>query len=182
MKLEYQLTEEDLFNFNDFHQKHSPVAIKTRRKSVAACSISMFLVMTLLTIYEYGFSIGLTVIFAALSSFVGFLYSIYFKSHSKRYLRKAIREGKNFSLNSPATVELTKDEILSNSSVGESKLKWDVVERIEETDDYIFIYISSLQAIIIPKSKVRSDAPITELFREIQALKKQADWDRTPHR
>ena len=175
MKLEYQLTEEDLFNFNGFHQKHSPVAIKARRRSIASCSISMFIVMTYLITKDHGFSPWLLLLSAVLAVFVGFLYSIYLKSHSRRYVKKTIREGKNISLNTPVKVEFYQDKILSNSSLGESKLKWDVVERIEETEDYIFIYISSLQAIIIPKAKVESDIPVSGIFAEIQTLKKQAE-------
>lgn len=175
MKLEYQLTEDDLFNFNDFHQKHSPVAIKARRKSSISCGVAMFVVLAVLTTKDYGFDIILISIFVIPAILVGFLCSLYVKSHSKRFIRKAIREGKNISLNTPVTVELTIDEILSDSSLGESKMKWDVVERIEETDDYVYIYISSLSAIIVPKKKVKTDIPIPELFGEIQKLKKLAE-------
>lgn len=171
MKLKYLLTEEDLLCFNDFHHKHSKVALNVRRKSIAGFSISMFVVMAYLITKNHGFSLWVLALPAIPAITSGYFYSIKLKAHSRRYAKKAICEGKNISLNSPVTLELTDDEILSKSLIGESKLKWDAIERLEETDDYIFLYISSVSAITIPKQIVESDVPNPEIFKDTQKLK-----------
>ena len=65
---------------------------------------------------------------------------------------------------------LTEEGIKETSSIANSKINWDKIISLDETDDYIYIYISSISAYIIPK-RVFKDKTEQKLF--IGELSKQ---------
>ena len=53
-------------------------------------------------------------------------------------------EGKNVGLLGSRILEITETAIISEGQAGETKIKWEAVERICESEDYLFLYIASI--------------------------------------
>ena len=62
-----------------------------------------------------------------------------------------IEEGKNKELNTNVNINVSEEKIIIQAENSNSTIKWDLVEKIVTYNDYIFIYISAIKAIIIPK-------------------------------
>lgn len=62
-----------------------------------------------------------------------------------------LEEGDNKNLFNQRTLVLTDDGITETSSIGESQIRWDKINHLEETEDYLYIYVSSVSAHIVPK-------------------------------
>ncbi|MBI6874443.1 YcxB family protein [Clostridium aciditolerans] len=60
-------------------------------------------------------------------------------------------EGKQENLFGRYNILIKHEGILVNSNMGQSNTNWDAVERLIETKEYIYIYISSVNAYIVPK-------------------------------
>ncbi|MTK11455.1 MAG: YcxB family protein, partial [Clostridiaceae bacterium] len=77
-------------------------------------------------------------------------YPKFFKNRMSKRLLKMVNEGKNMDMLGNRKLSLTEEGIINITKVSESKTRWDAIESIEETEKYIFIYISSVSAYIIP--------------------------------
>lgn len=62
-----------------------------------------------------------------------------------------LEEGDNENLFNQRTLVLTDEGITETSSIGESHIRWDKINHLEETEDYLYIYVSSVSAHIVPK-------------------------------
>lgn len=60
-------------------------------------------------------------------------------------------EGKNTHFLEKNTVTLSPEGINKAGVTAETKISWSGVERIEESDKYLFIYISAVSALLIPR-------------------------------
>ncbi|MCK4663078.1 MAG: YcxB family protein [Bacteroidales bacterium] len=68
--------------------------------------------------------------------------------------RKMIQEGDNSSILGNHEIELLEDEIKYKDPGGEQKTTWDRIIRFEETDNYYFLFNTSVSAFVIPRFKL----------------------------
>jgi hypothetical protein len=68
-----------------------------------------------------------------------------------RTARQLLDEGRNAALRCEQFLSIDKHGVASSSSVGESRVSWEAVERVEETERHIFLYVTSTSAHVIPK-------------------------------
>ena len=150
MNLEFERTEEDLVEFNLFHYDNSP----SIRKQV-------FAVQILLTILIFGAVASTFVRYAPISSLIlggifgGLTYIVVpymYKRSIVKQVRKMLKEGSNISLLGHHEMRLSSDGINYKMVASETKLNWSSVERVVENDKYIYMYIGSMQALVIPKN------------------------------
>jgi hypothetical protein len=82
-------------------------------------------------------------------------------------LKKILDEGENKGLLCEHSIEIIDNGIVETTTVGEQKSNWAGIERISETDDYLFIFIGSCTAHVIPKKCTKGDLPsFIEMLRE----------------
>ena len=62
--------------------------------------------------------------------------------------------GKNLTLVGQQELLLSPDSAVVRNEFYEAKYNWQVIEKMEETNDYIFLYVSSVSALIIPKRAI----------------------------
>jgi hypothetical protein len=85
-----------------------------------------------------------------------FLYSKLFIKYVLRVQNRMIEEGDNSGLLGQHKIVLNDDGIFCTNPDSERKIKWAGIKKIEETEDYYFLYIAALSAIIIPKKQIGS--------------------------
>ena len=70
-------------------------------------------------------------------------------------------------------VVLSEDGLTESTAVNESRTAWAGVDRVEQSQDYIFIYITPATAHVIPKSAF-SDPQEAEAFFRLARSRKEA--------
>lgn len=151
MKINYELTEEDYLNFNLFHAKNSKA---TRKALNAQRFLSPLIFLTMAFIFSGVGNIPLlypVIIFSLISILWIVFYPKYFYSHILRHTKKMLEEGKNDGLFGKGTMILSDEGIVDSTFNGETKVNWAGIKKIEEDNDYFFIYNSAVAAYILPK-------------------------------
>ena len=97
-------------------------------------------------------------IFASVSFVIFFRYYALPQALEKQS-RRMLDEGDNDGMFGLKQLELDDEWLTSRSNVIESRHKWSVVKRIDVTDAYAFLYISSIQAHIVPLRNVTHGDP-----------------------
>jgi hypothetical protein len=160
VELEYTLTLEDLVAFEEYHADHSP-SIQRKRKfmrffyPLVGIATGLYLV-----IIDGGLMIAivfLIIIFLAMAIWF-FSAPKRFRRHHRRAVTKLYQEGSNRALLGHQQQRADQNGLHSSSALGESRMNWSAIERMQSTPDYTFIYLSAVTAIVIPrKSVMRGD-------------------------
>ena len=155
MEIQFERTEEDFVEFNLFHISNSPSIKKqilwTRIIMAIMPFVFLFVFYKNISITDYLIATIIALVFV-------FSYPSIYRSSSKSQTRKFLKEGNNKSLLGHNTIELTPEGILGKSLSGESKINWSSVDKIRQNDEFIFIYIGTINALVIPKHAFSSTA------------------------
>lgn len=177
MRLEFELTQEDYINYHIAYSKKSP----SIRRSIMIQRMfgpAIFIIAPFIVIKFSEIPLWYWIIIFGITSIAWF---IFFPKYSnwdmKRRLKKMLKEGSNENLFNTRSVTLTESGITEASSIGQSKINWDKIVSLEETDDYIYIYISSVSAHIIPKRVFENITEqrffIEEISKQIKRIKEE---------
>lgn len=165
MKVEYNLIKDDYIAFNMHHLETSPTVRKT-------LLIQQYGVAVLFLIIPYFFSrISGTpmllsyIVYGAIFLAWILYYPKYFIAVTKRRILKMIDESDNSSIYGMQSITLTDTGVEQESNTGESKTSWNGIERIDETKEYIYIYIGAMNAYLVPNRAFDDDAQRAEFLR-----------------
>lgn len=170
----YKLDEADLQKFYRFHYWYSPdkKAYRIRRRLYNA-SLSSVIVSFLLWLdikgEENASATPLLITSAVIFVVVFFLSKYTFLFYIEKSMEKIIRSGKNKDVFGNQVLELHDDKIITRSEHSESAYTVDVIEKVRGDDNAFYVYISSVQAIVLPKRAVKSDS-IGDLRRWISKV------------
>ena len=78
----------------------------------------------------------------------------------------AVRRSPQKGMFAETAITLRNDALLVKTSEGEGRLAWDSVERAEEDEGYIYLFMGGLNAFIIPKRGFEDGAVAAKLIRE----------------
>lgn len=164
MKINYSLNQDDYLSFNTYHAKNSE-SVKSNLKIQRFITPLLFFIFPFIaknkTDIPFWYWIG---IFSVVYIVWAVYYPKYYFNSIKKGVKKMLKEGKNQDLLGSKTVELRQNDILSSGENSESKVKWNTVERYVETNDHIFIYISAMEAYIVPKRSFNNDEEKTQFI------------------
>lgn len=149
MEFSYQFDESTWLAFNEHNLRYSPIHRRTRFWSRFVI-IPIALVFIVHDYFAKDEVVGLTITFSVIAVFWFFLYPKVYNNSVMKKVKKIVRDEKNRSRFEKQTFEITPEHIHWFSAGGESTVNWDKIVSVTETDDYIFIYISTVEAIIIP--------------------------------
>ena len=84
-------------------------------------------------------------------------YPFLIKFGIKRNVKNVFQNGKNPGMRGIQTLTLNNDHIFRSNECMELKLKWNAVETVEKSGDYVYITYSTLGAHIIPSRHFESE-------------------------
>ncbi len=150
MKVEFNFTKEDYIAFNLHHIDTSP----TIKRSLL---IQRYGVSLIFLIVPYFFSrisgapwsLSFIVYGAIFIAWIIY-YPKYFMHVTKNRVRKLIEEGDNSDIFGMHSVNLTEEGVEQISNSEESKASWSAIKRIDETPEYTYIYITAINAYLVP--------------------------------
>jgi len=152
MILRFSASFDDIVAFNRYHFAHSPWMKRRRVFSLWVMPLIFVFVFGAMALHHHHWGLAIVGFFGALILFLSALYR--YGPGTARRVRRLYREGKNKGLLGERLIELTRDGLIVRTEVGESKIKWDGIERIARTDDYSFIYLNAITAVIIPRKAI----------------------------
>ena len=165
MQAQYQLTLDDIVAFSLHHARNSK---RTRRRlrRIQAWGVLMALVVALMW-PKWGLGLR-TLFFAAYALFFSLGYPAYYRWLVKRNTRKVYTEGQNKGSIGNHIIAIDAEGVTEISDVGESHVAWSGIEKIEENENYLFLYVGSLQAHIIPKQAFLNEGEAAEFLKLAQ--------------
>lgn len=156
-KIEFDFRIEDWMAFQEYYLEIS--AAHQRAKKIILWSFPLVGVILTINdlIHEEKWWIAATA-FGVVSIpwliwFPGFMH----KTNLKR-IEKTLSDGKNASLIGPHEIEIGEEGIRHKGPQSETMINWSGIEKMATTDDYIFVFDTTVSALIIPK--VAADNPL----------------------
>jgi hypothetical protein len=176
MEVEYELTPDDLYDFQWRAAFDSPRSRRSTRKIYIGWFLALLLISLLPAIGPDGFVISrmnftfLIIAFPLVALAQWFL--------TRRLMRRALlqllkEEKPGRGQLGRHKVVLSEDGVVESTAVGESRTSWAGVHRIEQNPQYIFIYTSAVAAHVIPKRAFR-DLQETEDFYRLSKTSHEA--------
>ncbi|WP_291574454.1 YcxB family protein [Clostridium sp. UBA4548] len=169
MKISYELTKEDYMEFN-MHHIFKTKSIRTTLFIERFVISIMFLLVPFLM--KPKGHIPFAIFFMPFAIiYVGWLvfFPKYFKGSIKRRLERMLNKEENKSLFGPQQLSITDVGIFEFDNLEKSKVTMKDVEKVEVTESYTYIYISDMNAYIIPHRAFKTLSEKNEL---IDLLKK----------
>ena len=94
----------------------------------------------------------------------------------ERSTRKLLKEGRNALLQCTFRMEIDEAGLNVKTDLGESRLAWGAVERVEETESHIFIRIGSMTGHVVPKWAFESRRHAEEFFAAAAEFQRRAEF------
>lgn len=169
MIVKYENSIDDLVAFSRHHYARSPAVKWSIIRSLVLWSL-VFIFISLKFPTTDDLSISTRVAFGILyAALFCLIVSLLRRPITDRLVRRMFREGDNKGIICQHELEIDDQGIVERTEVGEARQSWRAVERIEESDDHAFIYVSSMMAHVIPKRAVETG--------DVQAFLSQAkEW------
>ncbi|MBM9548749.1 YcxB family protein [Leptospira sp. 201903074] len=155
MEIEYSLTEEDILNFNLFHSDHSPT---TKKNMLIGRLLLPIILITFIFLLGFprnlDFNIGIGVIFFPIILIWFLFYPKYFHYCIKKNVKKLLAEDLNTGMIGFQKLLINENEFIQITDFSKIQRFERFITKVEENDKYIFLYLSSITAMIIPKSVI----------------------------
>lgn len=151
VEIEYRVEEGDILVFLDHHSEHSAAAREIRRRQNYGYAI--LLAIFGLVLWFFG-ETALAIAFLVL----GPVWVALWRERARRLARKQAaalyREGPNPMFDGPHLLRLEESSLVSISPGAESRLPFTSVQRVVDTEDYVFVYVGAIQALVVPRRRV----------------------------
>jgi hypothetical protein len=151
MKVEFEHTVEDFINIQSYHLDRSPT-LKKSRLFIRIVFPLLFIIFLFGIFYAIQGRIDIIVVLLPVIGAIAlyFLLPGAFKKASIKGILNMLKEGDNKSELGRVSIELSDRGINSITEAEESIVKWDSIIKVEENNQYIFLYLSSTRLIPIP--------------------------------
>ncbi len=165
MEVEYTLTLDDYIAFQHYMMRTSPAL----RRPIWMGYAAIVVLISLLFYFNEGWKSWENVLFS-LAFLVGglALYAWLVRSSAGYTARRLMKEGKNKGTFGQHTLKLGQDGVVETTEVGETRASWAGVERVTESETYIFIFLSSSMAHVIPKRSFASATQAEQFYQLAQ--------------
>jgi len=176
MEVEYELTRDDLYAFQWRAAFKSRIGRRSRRMVYLLWLLAIVLIAILPAIGPDGFVISRANFTFLIVAFpiVAFAQWLSETSLMRRTIRRLLAEEKpDRGQLGKHRVVVSETGLVESTAVGESRTSWAGVDRIEQNQQYIFIYTSAAAAHMIPK-RAFSSVQEAEAFYQLARAGKEA--------
>lgn len=163
-EITYQLAMDDIAAFNRYHAEHSPFYRQMKVRAWLAVPAYMVLV-GLFAVLLTGTYVQSAKDFWPLWS-LAVLYALYYpflyRKQQALALKTVMAEGKNLGVIGPHAARITPEALFLRDEYRSTSIRWPAVEKIERGRGYLYLYIASAQAAIIPERAFASQKAFFE--------------------
>lgn len=165
MKISMHITKEDYWRFNKFVMYSMP---KYRRIMLTNFIVLPLLLSIILKIigkpWGYSVLVGIS---------LGVLLDVFMYFSIKRKVMRLADSKENAAWLGDHTIEFTEHGIDETTPVSSGHYNWVAIPEIRMTKDYIYIFISSMQAHIIPLACLSNQSEQTQLIQLLEEYTKK---------
>lgn len=163
MKVVAHVTKEDYWNFNKYTMLHIPKVRRTLLLGMIGTPLLSFVVLNFLK-FPLLYSALAALIFGGLADWV----LLYFTKHRVMSLVEG-SEG----LVGEHIFEINESGLTESTSVNQSQYSWDGVTKVTRDKHNMYIFISQMQAHIIPRKSFSSSAAEEEFYAALLTYTKK---------
>ena len=176
MEVDYEITREDLYAFQWRAAFQSPRGRRARRVAYLLWLIAILLLAIIPAIGPHGIawsqvSLRFIVTSLAIAYLLQWCLDRWLLRHVIRQMLKDERPDRG-QLGRHRLV-LDEEGLTETTAVGQSRTRWAGVDRVEQSDDYIYIYTSPAAAHVVPR-RAFSSAEAAEAFYRLSLARRQA--------
>jgi YcxB-like protein len=155
MKIHFYLSPSDMAAFS----VHAFPRTRQYRRNLLICRLigplTFFFAMYLFARFEDPLTFYALL---GLAGVMSILWLATYGSISRDRLRKRVKKlyssGDTGRMLGETELDLTPEGIASRNPLGEASVKWGAVQRIDDTKDYVYLFLDPLSAFIIPKAEL----------------------------
>lgn len=174
MKIDYELKKEDYIKFNVDHMERTPSIKKTLFTQRYILPI-MFLIVPFVMGNTKDVSFWYWIIMSATFYIVwAVFYQKYIRWNIGRNVGKLVDEEKDSEMLGHHSILLNEDVMIEKSSLNESKTEYSTIQDIVETKEYVYIYLSSVMAFIVPKRCFKDSSESKDFIDNLKEKKSKA--------
>ncbi|MCC9640980.1 YcxB family protein [Rhodopirellula sp. JC740] len=153
MNLSFNVTKQDCIAFTEQFYKDSPSYQRLRNRTRWIFPLFLIPVMLFFAL-QFGLTVPSTAVF--LIGFVGWIWIApkRFDARVRRYTEQQMRESSYEKLYGDYTIRINNDNLRSDGPTGQTDYKWNAVDRVATTDDYLFVFLSGPTGFPISKEQV----------------------------
>lgn len=174
MEIEYDLNREDLIEYNE-HVFFSPRLRRKRAAGLLKLSVA-FVLLGLVCIYSIArplaIGAGVGLIVAAVTAPIMVL--LLGRVRVRRQLEHYYPEGSNNAAYGPKRMELDAEGFLQVGKLLTMACKWQGVERVELTSRQVLVFISPVNALVIPRRAFLDEAALNEFVATARRYHREA--------
>jgi hypothetical protein len=164
-----KISEEDFIDYNMFHIKHSKVVKRTKIGLSFVFPVG-FTILGLLIDRPLSTSFWIILAIGTVGTYL-WIPRLMDKTTQKR-IRKMLNEGKNGELFDERTYAFDDQGIKVTSENSSNSYKWQSITRIAENETTFYLYVSSLQAILVPKRFLETQEQVDAFRTYIESFVK----------
>lgn len=148
MEITYQLSEADRIALVENNEKRSKTFRKSRRRAVFGVIFCFGLAAVIFWLQFQNPVVP--IMLGAAAVLCALVLPVTYRRNLRRVVKAAYAEGKNRAFFVRQTMRLEDDSLALESVAMSSRIKWEYIERVDVTDDYLFVYLSALSAYVAP--------------------------------
>ena len=168
MRVSFDTTLDDIHAFNAHYARTAKLPQQSRKMVRGALTLTLASLM-----FALGVGFHLPVGFWIINGLILFgwwqFYPRRVEAMTRRSTQKLYAEGRNAGMLGATTVTLEAEWLSEASSEREVRTRWRSVERLDQTDDYIFLYLTGFSAVIVPHRAFASLADRTAFIELARA-------------
>ncbi len=155
--LSFQLTQEDLYQFNNYTSWTAPENRKKRLKYYLRNSLSGVVLIIFFLLFTEKINMPKLLLLAGLFFLILFISIPYWiKRHYRKYVKAFCTNPENSSFFEPLELTINETGILMKDNSSTSTYLWSAFIRKVETENYLYLYLNSILGVIIPKKSFES--------------------------
>jgi hypothetical protein len=172
MKIVFGINAEELFLFNQYLFDTSPAIKKAFTKNRALISYSPILAAMVLGLvneqspFNVMLLVGIAAVTISLPAY--YIYPMLVRKNLRKRIVKLYSEGQNNGIIGEHELEIDAGGLVEKTPLGEVRQEWDKIVNVISHNDRTYIFISEINAYILPKYSVVQgdyDAFVAELMR-----------------
>jgi hypothetical protein len=177
MQIDYELTVEDASAFSVYNFRTSP---RTKRRLRVSQGLGILATLIFAGTWPEWSVVDRLIFTILLLLLFVFGYPQYYRWAIRRNAAKAYSGTRSKGVLGKHTVVIEPGGVTEKASVSESKSTWSGVEKIEDDNQYIYIFTSPLQAHVIPKRAFGSREESQTFLQTAKAFFAQSPKPETP--
>jgi len=167
MKLEFKIDEQDFLDFHLFTASQSDRIKRKMRNGRLFLTLCFGIALIL---FYFSFHIVMTIycgIIAIITICWALFYPQYFRWRYKKHYKNHIRDNYSNRFGETEYLEIRDDVIFTKDKVGEGTINISEIEKVDETEKYFFVKITSGVSLIIPKYKIANSNNVRKKFESL---------------